>query len=154
MKGVWAWLSGLLRSAHTTPAPRGAAGKSAPRPVFDERKAIAEQFKRARQTQDSHPWLLLSGGPTREPCPVHAPDFGLVLPVDDPYWQQYPLRRHPGCKCRVRQISRREFERLQREGVQVPPSEGTAIRDAHGRLTGRHKDVRMPIKTRPAPRRT
>lgn len=150
MKGVWQWLfNGMARLLRGKPKSRGVRPEE-----FDERKALAGQFRRAQRAKESHPWFLLSSGPTEEPCPVHAPDFGLVLPVDDPYWKRYPLRRQPGCKCRVRQVSKREFEQLKRDGVQVPASEETAIRNENGRLTGHHRDIRMPIKTKPAPRRS
>lgn len=149
MKGLWQWLFGrVVQLIRDRRGPRGDARSD----DFDERKAVDAQSRRAQRTKESHPWLLLSSGPTTAPCPVHAPDFGLVLPVDDPYWKRYPLRRQSECQCLVRPISHREYERLRSDGIQVPRSEATAIRNANGRLTGHHQNIRMPIKTKPAPR--
>jgi hypothetical protein len=70
------------------------------------------QLERAQRTIRTHPYFLLQKGPAPEPCPVHAKDWGLILSVDDDYWIEYPMEEHPGCKCRVRQMNKREHEKL------------------------------------------
>ena len=41
-----------------------------------------------------------------------SPGAGTLLPVDDPWWQTHYPPNGWGCKCWVRQVSRREAERL------------------------------------------
>lgn len=77
----------------------------------------AGQWERIWRNRKTHPFLLYSLGPSREHRPEHVSWAGLVLPVEDPWWQTHFPPNGWGCKCRVTPISRRQFERLQAEGA-------------------------------------
>lgn len=79
----------------------------------------AGQWQRIQRTKDSHPYLLYELGPSERHRPQHVAWAGTLLPADDPWWQTHYPPNGWGCKCRVRQVSRREAER--RGGVTEPP---------------------------------
>ena len=79
----------------------------------------AGQWQRIQRTKDTHPYLLYELGPSERHRPQHVAWAGTLLPADDPWWQTHYPPNGWGCKCRVRQISRREAER--RGGVTKPP---------------------------------
>lgn len=72
----------------------------------------AGQWERAQRTKRSHPYLLYGRSPAEERREEHAAWEGTLLPVDDPWWRTHHLPNGWGCKCPVRQVSRREAERL------------------------------------------
>lgn len=74
------------------------------------------QLERGRRARQSHPYFLLERGPSLNPCPIHDKNTHVILSVDDDYWTQYPMREHPECKCRIRGVSIREYERLKENG--------------------------------------
>lgn len=76
----------------------------------------AGQWQRIQQTRDTHPYLLRTLGPSREHRPQHVAWAGTLLPVDDPWWRTHYPPDGYGCKCRVRQVSRREHDRLVERG--------------------------------------
>ena len=49
-------------------------------------------------------------GPSERHRPHHEAKEGLVLPVDDPFWATWYPPNGWGCKCHVRQITKREAE--------------------------------------------
>lgn len=77
------------------------------------------QLERAERTANTAPYFLLRGGPTIEPCPLHAEDFDRIFPVGDSYLEEKPLRRVPACLCHIRQVTKRECHR--RLGGKEPP---------------------------------
>lgn len=72
----------------------------------------------------------------------------MILPVDHEYWRQFPMREHPECKCRVRQVSKREYERLLREGI--PDPDAPPVLDANGNRTGHIEPRTIPAKLVPS----
>jgi len=62
-----------------------------------------DQFEMAKRTSRAFPNLILSRGPVMQSCPIHGDKEGIILPVYDNYWQEYPLRESVFCRCRVRQ---------------------------------------------------
>ena len=82
----------------------------------------AGQWARIQRTQDSHPYLLYTVGPSREHRPEHLSWHGTLLPVDDPWWKTHFAPNGWGCKCRIRQVSQRERDRLIETGIPVPPN--------------------------------
>lgn len=76
----------------------------------------AGQWQRIQRSKSSHPYLLYELGPSRVHREEHVEWAGLLLPVDDPFWLTHFTPNGWGCKCRVRQVSQREYERLAATG--------------------------------------
>ena len=78
---------------------------------------------------------------------------GVLLPVDHVFWQTHFPINGWGCKCRVRQVSKVEAQRLGQDGVRAPVPEQE--RDPDTKLpTGHLKQSRVPVRTQaPAIRR-
>lgn len=70
----------------------------------------AGQWDRIQRTKRALPYLVYLLGPSERHRPHHQAKEGLVLPVDDPFWQSWYPPNGWGCKCHVRQITRREAE--------------------------------------------
>lgn len=70
------------------------------------------QRERALRAKLTHPWMLLCRGPSIGPCPIHGPNENVILPVEHAYWRIAPMGEHPDCKCSVRSVSKREYQRL------------------------------------------
>lgn len=84
----------------------------------------AAQWERIERTQKTHPYLMYSLGPSVEHRAEHERWANIVLPVNDPWWQTHMPPNGWGCLCRVRQLSRREGERLIASGnyiTEAPP---------------------------------
>lgn len=110
-------------------------------------KMYIAQVERAQRTKKALPYFILSRGPALNPCPVHRKNEGLVLPVDDLYWIDFPMRKQPECKCRVRGLSIREYERIKQQGTQDPDAPQTL--DEKGNPTGLKEKRYIPIKEKP-----
>ncbi|MBT2131217.1 phage minor head protein [Aliiroseovarius lamellibrachiae] len=70
----------------------------------------AGQWDRIQRTKRALPYLIYGLGPSERHRPHHQAKEGLVLPVDDPFWQTWYPPNGWGCKCHVRQITKREAE--------------------------------------------
>lgn len=77
------------------------------------------QWQRAQRTKDALPFFIYELGPSERHRPEHASWEGLVLPIDDPFFDTHMPPNGWGCKCRVRQVSEREAER---RGVSRSPT--------------------------------
>lgn len=96
----------------------------------------AGQWDRIQRTKASLPYLVYLLGPSERHRPHHQAKQGLVLPVDDPFWQQWYPPNGWGCKCHVRQITRREAER---RGISDSPE--VPMREVFNRRTGEIKRI-------------
>lgn len=96
----------------------------------------AGQWDRIQRTKDALPYLVYLLGPSEHHRPHHEAKEGLVLPVDDPFWQSWYPPNGWGCKCHVRQITRREAER---RGISESPE--IPMRDVFNRRTGEIKNI-------------
>ncbi|MEO0442814.1 MAG: phage minor head protein [Pseudomonadota bacterium] len=76
----------------------------------------AGQWQRIERTRKSHPYLLYELGPSKEHREQHVRWAGIILPSTDLWWQTHYPPNGWGCKCRVRQVSKREYERLRSTG--------------------------------------
>jgi hypothetical protein len=77
------------------------------------------QWRRIEETLDTMPYLVYELGPVRtHHRDEHLEYAGLVLRADDSWWRDHLPPRGFRCKCRVRQVSTYEAEKL---GVSVPP---------------------------------
>ncbi|MGE4296945.1 MAG: phage minor head protein [Desulfovibrionaceae bacterium] len=89
----------------------------------------AGQWERIQRTQATHPYLLYELGPAEHHREEHVAWAGTLLPVDDSWWRTHYPPNGWGCKCRVRQVSRHEYERLGKQGgikTAAPPSRDRA----------------------------
>ncbi len=71
-----------------------------------------ETWNLAQETKAFSPFFLYRLGPSDQHRPDHVAMDGLILPVDDPFWDEWLPPNGWGCKCWLRQITRREAERL------------------------------------------
>ncbi|SBW14307.1 hypothetical protein BR10RB9215_C11520 [Brucella sp. 10RB9215] len=67
------------------------------------------------------PFLVYLLSVSAERRPEHETWVGIVLPVDHPFWDTHYPPNGWGCKCRIRQITQREAERLGWKEGQEPP---------------------------------
>lgn len=68
-------------------------------------------WDRAQRTKGSLPYFLYELGPSKEHRKEHSDWAGTLLPVDDDWWNDHFPPNGWGCRCRVRQVSRREAGR-------------------------------------------
>lgn len=88
----------------------------------------AGQWQRIERRSMTHPYLIYELGPSERHRVQHVNWAGLILPADDPFWSTHYPPNGWGCKCRVRQINKREKDRLM--------------------ASGRYSDAAPPIRTR------
>lgn len=104
----------------------------------------AGQWERAQRTKDMLPYLIYELGPSEHHRPHHASKAGLILHVDDPFWDSWMPQNGWLCKCRVRQISAAEAGR--RGGVGTAP----AVPDILWRNARTGEVQRVPLGIDPA----
>src|SRR5690554_2979998 len=73
----------------------------------------AGQWQRIERNRNTHPYLIYELGPSQEHRAEHVAWAGTTLPVDHPWWDDHMPPNDYGCNCRVRAVSRSEYERLQ-----------------------------------------
>ena len=102
----------------------------------------AGQWQRIQRTMATHPYLLYELGPSERHRPQHVAWAGTLLPADDPWWQTHFTPNGWGCKCRVRQVSRREAQRRGGETTRPPddPVEWTNTRTGEVQTVDRGLD--------------
>lgn len=100
----------------------------------------AGQWDRIQRTKRALPYLVYLLGPSEHHRPEHEIKNGLVLPVDDPFWEQWYPPNGWGCKCRVRQITRSEAEE-----IGVAESQVIEMREVINPRTGEAKWVPVGI---------
>ncbi|WP_282094324.1 phage minor head protein [Epibacterium ulvae] len=100
----------------------------------------AGQWVRIQRTKRALPYLVYLIGPSKRHRPTHEAKNGLVLPVDDTFWQVWYPTNGWGCKCHVRQITRREAEEI---GIGESPE--IPMRDVFNQRTGEIKRVPVGI---------
>ena len=79
----------------------------------------AGRWERILRRREFMPYLVYTLGASREHRPLHAGWEGLILPVDAAWWNTHYPPNGWGCKCRVRQITARERDRLVRRDPAV-----------------------------------
>ncbi|MCX4025062.1 hypothetical protein H0A36_23470 [Endozoicomonas sp. SM1973] len=82
--------------------------------IYDTNMRVARaagQWQRIQRAKRVMPYLLYSLGPSKEHRPLHEKWAGLVLPVDDVFWNTHFPPNGWGCRCRVRQITKRDATR-------------------------------------------
>lgn len=103
-----------------------------------------EQWVRIQQAKGAMPYLMYDHTPSAHERKEHAAWDGLVLPVDDPWWQaHYPVRAY-GCKCGVIQLGQRQVDRM---GLTPGAAPAEEWRDYTNRRTG--ETQRIPVGVDP-----
>ncbi len=96
----------------------------------------AGQWTRIQRTKQLMPFLLYELGPSRDHRPEHEAWAGTCLPVDHPFWRRAMPPNGWGCKCRVRQITRAERDRLVKEGKVTTEAPRLRTREWTNPVTG------------------
>ena len=90
----------------------------------------------------AHPyflWRLGPLGPSGKHMKEHVEWEGTLLPKDDPWWDSHFGQRHYYCRCRVIAVSEIQKERLEKNGITVPPT-----------VDGQ-PGYKVPVRTTPVP---
>lgn len=69
------------------------------------------QWERIQASKQSFPYLQYDANNSEHPRLQHSAWDGMVLPVDDPFWQSHMPVKDYGCKCRVIQMTGGMLER-------------------------------------------
>lgn len=103
------------------------------------RTAHAEgQWQRIQEAKAALPFLMYDHTPSEHERIEHKAWDGIVLPVDDPWWQaHYPVKAW-GCKCRAIQVGQRQLDRL---GVKVGQAPETRYVDYTNKRTGEIQQI-------------
>lgn len=101
----------------------------------------AGQWERAQRTSAGLPYFLYGLSTAEDRRPEHEDKVGTILPIDDPFWETWFPPNGWGCKCWVRQITRREAERL--GGISATPD--VPMQPFTNRRTGEVSDIPVGI---------
>ncbi len=97
----------------------------------------AGQWERAQRSKRALPFLLYVRTTSLEPREEHLAWVGVILPVDHEFWNTHFPPNGWGCKCSVRQLTRREAEKLLSEpGYTNDPGDFLAKTTFVNRRTG------------------
>ncbi len=67
------------------------------------------------------PYGLYRHGGSEDPRPEHLAWDGLVLPLDDPWWDTHTPQNGWGCKCKKLMVNERDIERMGLKVGSAPP---------------------------------
>lgn len=138
-KGWWGEKRAIdPRTGDPVPAQLGSPRRL--RVIYDANMRAARaagQWERIQRTKRSHPFLRYELGPSEEHRHDHVRWAGTMLPADDEWWNTHMTPNGWGCKCWLRQISRREAERL---GGETPRPERRPVRWTNPR-TGKEVEI-------------
>lgn len=110
------------------------------------RTAHAEgQWARIQDAKDSFPYLMYDANNSERPRVAHSAWDGLVIRIDDPWWQSHMPVKAWGCKCRVIQLGQRQVDR---QGLKVSNAPAEQYRDYVNKRTGEAQ--RVPSGVDPA----
>ncbi|MCW9029251.1 MAG: phage head morphogenesis protein, partial [Kangiella sp.] len=76
----------------------------------------AGRWDQIQRIKNRRPYLLYRHGGSANPRPMHLSWDGLVLPVDDPWWDTHMPQNGWGCSCKVFSLSESD---LVRRGLKV-----------------------------------
>lgn len=109
--------------------------------IFDTNLATAYsegQWERIQTNKGLFGFLEYVRSSSSHPRPSHLAYAGLVLPVDDPFWQAHMPIKEWGCKCTVIQHTGRT---MAREGLQVGKAPAEVMRPYTNPRTGEVSQV-------------
>ena len=154
-----ATLTARLAERGWAPPPAGSGVPARLARIHDSHLRVARaagQWERIRQNQSEMPYLLYQVGPSPARWEPHRHWEGLILPVDDEFWEYASPPNGFGCKCRVLQLTAAEADRLEHGGVTGknrqtvegkeagPASEERTIRVSRERPPRRVVDWKIP----------
>jgi len=105
----------------------------------------AGQWDRGQQSKKTHPYFVYELGPSENHRPEHVAWAGIMLPVDHPWWDTHFPTNGYGCKCRVRQVSRREYDTLNNTGRYLTEPPATKTMPWLNKRTGEVEQVPVGI---------
>ncbi len=117
--------------------------------IFDTNVRVARavgQWDRIQKGAKLRPYLLYGLGPSKRHREQHAAWNGVLLPVDDPFWQYAFPPNGFNCRCHVRSVTKAEFARLVDGGTVAGAPE--PILDDDGNPTGHLRPTRDPVITK------
>jgi hypothetical protein len=86
----------------------------------------AGRWQQLQAVKRRRPWLqYIHDDSVRHPRPHHQAWDGMVLHIDNPWWQTHYPPNGWGCKCRVFSISPRELAAMGKSGPDTAPDDGT-----------------------------
>lgn len=103
------------------------------------------QWERIQRNKVLFPFLEYGSSPSVNPRHTHGAYAGLVLSVDDPFWQSHMPVKEYGCKCPVYQHNQRM---LDREGLTVGKAPPEVMRTLVNKRTG--EVMQVPTGVDPA----
>lgn len=116
--------------------------------IFDTNLATAHsegQWTRVQRNKELFPYLEYVRSASLNPRHSHLAYAGLVLPVDDPFWQAHmPIKQYK-CKCSVIQHSART---LATQGLQVGKAPPEVLRTMVNKRTG--EVMQVPVGVDPS----
>lgn len=71
------------------------------------------------------PYGLYRHGGSQEPRPEHLAWDGLVIPLDDPWWNTHTPMNGWGCTCKKFMVSERDLKRMGKSVPDTPPDDGS-----------------------------
>lgn len=96
----------------------------------------AGQWERIQKTKRALPFLIYELGPSLEHRVIHEAWEGILLPVDDPFWKTHFAPNGWGCKCRIRAVTKAEYDRLVKTGKYTTKAPDIVLVDWLNKRTG------------------
>lgn len=96
------------------------------RVIFDTNVRMAHQagkWEQAQRTKERRPYMRYVAVLDDRTRPEHQAWHGLVLPIDDPFWQTHYPPNGWNCRCTVQTLNDRDLERYGYELGESPPVE-------------------------------
>jgi SPP1 gp7 family putative phage head morphogenesis protein len=96
------------------------------RVIFDTNVRMAHQagkWEQAQRTKERRPYMRYVAVLDDRTRPEHQAWHGLVLPIDDPFWQTHYPPNGWNCRCTVQTLNDRDLERYGYELGESPPIE-------------------------------
>lgn len=90
----------------------------------------ATQWNLDQQTKDTHPYYLYRTAEDDAVRDSHAALDGIILPIDDPFWQTHYPPWDWGCRCEVIAISEDDMRAVRKEDEARPPDQRKVIEGA------------------------
>jgi SPP1 gp7 family putative phage head morphogenesis protein len=92
------------------------------------RQAYSYANYQSSMESDMHPYLMYCLGSSMHHRPEHESYNGLILPKDDPWWDNHLPPREFNCRCHFRAVSEERLKRYEaRGGIPIPPSKGGGV---------------------------